>query len=454
MHPGQPSATGARSTGEPVWPGVEPHARSAPTTGRPPAPACPAPVSTVDRAVRAEGGPDGDAVAGEAGGHLDYLSRLAKQLGVADPVESYVTPLLGRWSDLHDEAARWRTAGQAAAEVTRQLTSPLGGLDAAWQGQDANSFLDYMQRIGLAGTDLSDAMNAMGDALDRTADGLRQIVRELVDMLADTAEQASDAMSVPVSGESRARKYLDEVDRPGGQLYESVRDVLEAFVKLCEGVPDGQSFGSITMAHTVPAVNWSPTGAKPKPAPPTAIPHQTPPANGVPHQIPPATGVPSQAPPATGTPPFPPVPAPTHTAGAAPLAASATSPSGASGIGHPGGGHAAGLTAAHLGGGVPTPASDLAAQHSGPPPQSLADPMGGASAHGGGAMPSGVGGPAAADPNQSGGGMAIGGMGMGGMRGGQGGGEQEHKSKLRAQGDIAEIFGRPERTTPPTIGES
>src|SRR5207245_7372160 len=138
--------------------------------------------------------------------HLDYVSQLSRQLGVGDPVESYLTPVVGRWSDLQAEAARWRAAASTATQVTKSLSAPLGGLDAAWQGPAADSFLDYMQNIGLAGNDLADAMTALADALDKTADGLRQIVNEMVGVLADTAEQAADAMSVPVGGEDRARQ--------------------------------------------------------------------------------------------------------------------------------------------------------------------------------------------------------------------------------------------------------
>ena len=162
------------------------------------------------------GGLDGHHITAKVAGHLDYVSQLAGQLGVNDPVESYLSPAIGRWSDLHAEAERWRTAAKAAEDVTKRLTSPLGGLDAAWQGKDANSFLDYMQRVGLSGNDLSDAMNAMADALDKTADSIRQIVQEMTDLLTDTAEQSSDAMTVPVSGQARAKQYLDELDEPAG----------------------------------------------------------------------------------------------------------------------------------------------------------------------------------------------------------------------------------------------
>jgi hypothetical protein len=65
--------------------------------------------------------------------------------------------------------------------------------------------------------------------------------------------------------------------------------------------------------------------------------------------------------------------------------------------------------------------------------------------------------PGASDPaaqaNQ--GQQGIGGGMMGGMggMGRQGGGDQEHKPKVRLSGDIRDILGKPERTTPPVIGE-
>ena len=205
---------------------------------------------------------DGHQLTQPVNGHLDYVSQLSRQLGVNDPVESYLTPVVGRWSDLHAEAARWRAAASTATQVTQTLRAPLGGLDAAWQGPAADSFLDYMQNVGLAGNDLADAMTAMADALDRTADGLRQIVAEMLGVLADTAEQASDAMSMPVGGEDRARQFLSEVDQPTSQLYDSVRDVLTGFVRMCEGAQSGQT---MKLAHTMPTQNWTPPATTTRP---------------------------------------------------------------------------------------------------------------------------------------------------------------------------------------------
>jgi uncharacterized protein YukE len=379
-----------------------------------------------------------------ANGHLDYVSQLAKHLGMADPVETYLTPVLGSWRDVRDESARWRAAAKVAEDVARRLTAPLGGLDAAWQGKDANSFLDYMQKVGLAGNDLSDAMTAMADALDRVEDSVRQIVRELVDLLADTAEQLSDAVTVPVAGESRARQHLDAVASPARRLYESVRDVLEAFVRLCDGVPAGSSGAHLTLSHAMPAQNWSPPTAQPvgRPSAPPVSPLPAPTPLPIRAQPAPPQGSPPPASPPPATHPAALPPAAVHHHGGA--------PAGASGMvghsGHLGGGATPAMPAAHGG-------SGFAAEQSAPPAHSGAVPDNSGNTQGAQHIPgSGTG---AASPAAQGGQGQPGGMGMGGMGGGGrgGGGDQEHKSKIRISGDIRDIFGKPDRTTPPVIGE-
>ena len=388
------------------------------------------------------GGPNGAELTAKVDGHLDYLSQLAKQLGVNDPVESYLVPVLGKWSDLHDEAGRWRAAAQVASSVTSRLTAPLGGLDAAWQGADADSFLEYMRSVGLAGHDLADALGAMADALDKTADGIRQIASEMVDMLADTAEQSSDAMTVPVGGAARARQHLDELDEPGGKLYESVRDVLDAFVKLCNGVQGGQLYSQIAMAHRMPAQNWSPAADSVVPVP--VVGNSQAPLSAVagtlPLSVPPVAGASSPS----GVPGHP-------SSGAQPAAAvpaaqpgSAVTHAAASSV------HSGGGVAAHAGGAV----AASPAQQSGPAPESaaVAAPSDTPPATvPGSASPATADSPGAGAAGGGGSGMPMGMGGMGGARGG--GGDAEHKSKIRITGDPREIFGKPDRTAPPTIGE-
>ncbi len=351
-------------------------------------------VPTPRQPADAKVGKDGKDVENEFIGHLDYLSKLANHLGIADPVEEYFAPTVGRWSDLHAEAERWRVVGEGAGEVTEALGKPLGKLDAAWDGAAADSFIAYMQQVGLAGNDLSDAMIAMADVLDKTADGIREIVVQLATVLAETAETASEAMTLPVQGDDRTREYLDLMRRPSKELFEAVRQILEAFVQLCEGVDGEQAFEQVKMAHTFPGDNWSYTAP-------------TQPAPGVP------------------------VDDKTDLAGAP--------GGGGAGLGGGGGGGAGGG-----GGGVgAAPAAPLGAGNTVAGEQ-VPRPV----------APAGTGAAAAAVSGGAGGRTGMGMPMMPMMPMGQGGGgDEDHKSRSRLVGDPAEIFGKPDKASAPVIGD-
>lgn len=85
--------------------------------------------------------PDGKDIESQIASQLTYLSRLARHLGINDQVEEYFAQVVGRWSDMHDEAERWRIVGEGVEQVTQALNRPLGQLDAAWEGEAAESFI-------------------------------------------------------------------------------------------------------------------------------------------------------------------------------------------------------------------------------------------------------------------------------------------------------------------------
>jgi uncharacterized protein YukE len=351
--------------------------------------------------------PDGKDIESQIATQLGYLSQLARRLGIADPVEEYFAPVVGRWSDMHAEAERWRLVGEGAEQVTQALTKPLGKLDAAWDGEAADSFIAYMQRVGLAGNDLADSMIAMADVLDTTANAIREIVVQLAGVMSETAETASQAMALPVQGDDRAREYLDLMRRPTNELFESVRQILEAFVRLCEGTDGGSAFRQVTMAHTFPEENWT--------APTSSVPVPSAPAPGVPVDT------------IAGT-------LPDATTDAAGLGAG-----GGPGGGGPGGGPGGGGAGGGLGGGAAgTPAGPGGATVAGEQPRS--------------------GGPAAAAVAASGGSKGPGaGMPMAPMApmmgAGQGqGGDAERKARTRVKGNPEDIFGKPAKATTPVIG--
>jgi uncharacterized protein YukE len=197
--------------------------------------------------------PAGDDITGAAEPYLGYLTDLARQLGVIDPVETYFRPLLGRWSDLSAEADRLRQAAAAAAEVSARLDEGLGRLDAGWEGRDADAFVAYMREIGAAGGDLREAFDTLAGALDEMVTTLRHVVVDLVEVLVDAAELLSETMLVPSGGTRRARAQLEETQDSAKALYETARDVLEAFERLCDGVDDSDAASrSIEIHHRYP----------------------------------------------------------------------------------------------------------------------------------------------------------------------------------------------------------
>lgn len=334
--------------------------------------------------------PDGSDVENQIAVQLGYLSKLARHLGIADPVEEYFSPVVGRWSDLHAEADRWRLVGEGAEQVTEALARPLGKLDAAWDGEAAQSFIAYMQKVGLAGNDLSDAMVAMADVLDKTADGIREIVVQLATVMAETAETASEAMALPVQGDDRTREYLDLMRKPSKELFEAVRQILEGFVQLCEGVDGSDAFQGVTMAHTFPQDNWS------MPEPPKA--------------------------------PTPPADLPDEGTDKANFGGGAGGGAGGGGGGIGGGG----ASAQPLAPGNYTVAGEQAPRLENPPAAAAA----------------------AASENAKGGRMGGMGMMpmMGGMAGQGMGGDGDHKSRSRVIGNPHDIFGKPEKASTPVIG--
>jgi uncharacterized protein YukE len=196
---------------------------------------------------------EGDEIAATAEPYLAYLTDVSHQLGLIDPVETYFRPLIGRWGDLGAEAGRLRQAAGAAAEVSTRLDDGLGRLDAGWEGRDADAFVAYMREIGAAGGDLQEAFTVLAGALDELVTTLRHVVVDLAEVLVDAADLISETMTLPSGGTKRARVQLRETQDSAKALYETARDVLEAFDRLCDGVDDPDATArSIEIAHRYP----------------------------------------------------------------------------------------------------------------------------------------------------------------------------------------------------------
>src|SRR5437763_9069392 len=180
---------------------------------------------------------EGDEVAA-AEPYLAYLSELADAVGLIDPVEAYLRPLLADWGLLRQEADRLLSAATVAEAASGRLTDRLGALDAGWAGKHAVALVAYIRQIGVAGGDLADALNALAGALNELVTSLRHIVVDLVEVLVATAEVTSESAMLPIGGTGRARSQPEDAGRSAKALFEAGRDVLEAFRRLCDGVDD------------------------------------------------------------------------------------------------------------------------------------------------------------------------------------------------------------------------
>ncbi|MFD6067130.1 WXG100 family type VII secretion target [Amycolatopsis lurida] len=198
-------------------------------------------------------GSGGEELIESAAPHLAFVSELSGHLGLIDPVEAYLTPLAGRWEDLKDEADLLRKAAKTAGNVSKELSEDLGRLDAGWSGKDADAFVAYIVDINAAGSDVEDALTTLASSLDELVLSIRRILTDLVEVLVDTAELTSETAMLPVGGVRRARTQLEEAQESAKALYEAARNVLEGFVRFCDGVDDPDAGSrSIEIAHRYP----------------------------------------------------------------------------------------------------------------------------------------------------------------------------------------------------------
>ncbi|QRP45361.1 WXG100 family type VII secretion target [Amycolatopsis sp. FDAARGOS 1241] len=182
---------------------------------------------------------------------LTFVSELAGELGVTDPVAAYYRPLVGRWADLDEEAQRLRTAAKTAGGVSAELAEELGRLDASWSGADADAFVTYLGEIRSASEGVEDALDELAGALDELAGTLRKIVGDATHVLTDAADLLSESAMLPVGGVSRSRAQLRETEQSMRSFYDAAEDVLQEFGRLCDGVdaPAGEQSSIVVRRH-------------------------------------------------------------------------------------------------------------------------------------------------------------------------------------------------------------
>jgi hypothetical protein len=413
---------------------------------------------------------DLDPITAGAGPALDYLSQAARSLAVPDPVQDHFGPVVGQWRDLHAQAELWRLAAGQVEEISEKLTIPLGGLDTVWDGRGSDAFVQHMQAIGTAGRNASDVMAALGEILDRAADGVHRLMAEFVELLCDGADLVSSAMILPVGGDAHASRHLAEIYRHSRQVFDAIRELLEAFAAACADLAAGPPFAAVRMATFPPHARSRQPDLPPAPAPSAEPPHE--PLTGSPPAEPLLPGSPPAGPLQTWlllteTPPAGPLLVePPQGATAASELAGGEATAGDDSEGSTGGDSAPGTRgtptrggevpadSGTAGGGVPAGGdADAVAGPAEPGLRTLAteSPAGGQPT----AATVGAGGPAAESGSSMGtrGGFAGGFLPMAGFGAGMGGQDIDRKNRSRLAADPTEVFGQPIKTAPPVIGE-
>ncbi|WP_116041414.1 hypothetical protein [Amycolatopsis palatopharyngis] len=348
---------------------------------------------------------DGEDIAAAIGDHLSCLEELCEVLEVTNPVATCFTPLLGSWSELESEAERWRAAAAAVADAAQDAEAPLGKLDGAWEGKDADAFVAYIGSVVAASSEAQEAIGLFASALDETATGVRRIVLDMAEVLVDTAETVSESAAMAVGGADTARLQLEDTHRHVRALSDAAEDVLRDFAQLCAAVSeDGDDDAQVGQARTErrsPEERFRFTDDAPQEAGGGSASHG-------------------------------------NTDGAAGPEASVDEA--------PIGGGAAAAQVGGVGGGEPDPVDGEARGRSASEE---------ASEFGAGAVTGAAAGAVAGGAVRAAGAPMMGGMmPMGAMGAASGqGGDKEHRTKQRVVTEPNELFGRPEQVAPPVIGE-
>ena len=268
--------------------------------------------------------------------HKDDVSALPgsapRLAAMADPV--YTTVDGGVFDDL---GAMFSEAAGRTAVATNKVRVVVGGVDGAWDGASADSFVDYMNGFTAAGTSVADALtNAASDLYN--AGGTVQGARDALEGVFANLVTEVQAMGCPAEEGELERQVDAAVERYRPEVAEQVElagSALTDAASALSGILDGINPRFSTMPDPgtgtftpngggplewIPAVpqqpgpgtgepggtspSGGPGGAPPGEAPGGTSPSGTP--GGAPTGEAPGSGQPGGEPPAPQAPPGPP----------------------------------------------------------------------------------------------------------------------------------------------------
>jgi uncharacterized protein YukE len=231
-----------------------------------------------------------------------FLPGNAPQLAtLADPVYNAVNSRV-----IEDLATRFTVAGGQVVAVTDKLKSVIAGVDGAWDGASADSFITYMNSFVAAGQAVSNEVNnaatdlrIAGTALEGVRDTLEGIFANLVTEVQALEEQSDEKINELVE---RYRPQVQEQLNAANEILTGLGNALAARVNQV-----GTKFGDLSDPDTDPftpksgqPMDWHPTAPPQTPAP--GEPQTDTPQSESPQPGSPQPGSPQPGSPSGGTP--------------------------------------------------------------------------------------------------------------------------------------------------------
>ncbi|WP_236622999.1 WXG100 family type VII secretion target [Saccharopolyspora rectivirgula] len=192
-------------------------------------------------------------------GHLEKLARQAAELDVPAPVTEELTEHIGHPQQLADAALLWREAAAAVEEAAGDVRSRLAGIDSAWEGRAAEAFVAQLQQYGPEANDLVDALRAVAEALEHTADGVLTVLSDFGELAAETAEAVDRALDA--GNTELAREQLAALQDPGDNAVESLTGIYRKLGEFCRRLADECEPPAASAAPAEPAGSTAPAGS-------------------------------------------------------------------------------------------------------------------------------------------------------------------------------------------------
>jgi len=172
----------------------------------------------------------------QAGWKLQAVNWVYEKVTGEDLIESLITPLLGDFEKIDQNAAAWDNVASALDAVRHNLNQGLKELDPHWEGEAAQKFERHISVLWTVAIEADSQLAKMiSQRFENVASGCRKAVSIalfLLDKLIGKLMEAAIAAAIPAAGWARAVLLVkDAID-----IVDSIRKIIIGIQQVIEGV--------------------------------------------------------------------------------------------------------------------------------------------------------------------------------------------------------------------------